>query len=652
MKVGPLPRHTTVDAPRILGMLFEGRSGSEIASACQVSVMSVTNVRKKFIVDAQRYGLMRAAQSQGIGKQVNDLMNLQKWVNGVGGSRVVEKGIEYGGSFEKIKVKPNEVSSWIEGVYEAARGEGLEGDEVGHLLYRFSNVVGESDLGYNETLEAMEEATKKRVEEEARSRELEVDIANHVQVKIKAETDTKAALDSKDLTQEKLAIYVGALSSLKGKVNIDDTVALSNLVKRLVQEKKPYEKILDFYERDLDLDREREEKTARNSDLDKSRQEIDDKVRDTSATLDANRGTIAVLDSWKDAGLNPERGTALMRKVIEYAALNGRSKEDALQMFYSDLEEHWEPALGFTNQYNMQSTKVKTVNSELSNTQELLKQTKRAYDSTTSAVEAKEALNKRGVGDDEIIAWGKTLSECGTDVHSFRDEMNKLGGIKANVKNMRTEELKAKDRLALLESKINAEKITLNSFRTANEAFREHFDSVVNPSLQNIKKKMDEVEAKMLDPETGIEPQMDKIVEKATGKFQDTIDTGVNNASNEMNILIGKVKDNEKDLKKGVDDSITKVDKAVTTWEGDRENTLKEFYELGQGVQRYKILADVLSVIRGEEPDTFKFTYSLVSLLDAVEDYYSKTMPTLRFEVSNLKSQLLKGLKDAQFSIG
>jgi hypothetical protein len=434
-------------------------------------------------------------------------------------------------------------------------------------------------------------------------------------------------------------------------VDIEDTVSLSNLVNRLVQEKQPYDKILEFYKRDLDIEKERKVKTSQNAALDESRLGLETKIRETKATLDANKETVALLNSWREAGLDPARGTALMRKVEEHAALRGLNKGEALTRFYSDLEEHWSPSLGFANEHHMLSGKVGAVKMELSNTQDLLKETKRAYDSTMSAVEAKEALNKRGVGDDELIAWDGVLRESGTDVHSFRDDMKSLGGSKAKVEKMRAEERKTEGQLALLKSQVEAEKVTYNQFIAANIAYRNHFDDILDPLLENVQNKIEEIGARLLDEKTGIEPQLEDAFNDATGRFKTVVDTGVKDVSNEIDTLIGKVKTGETDFDVGVKSSITKVDAAVTKWEGDREKALKEFYELGEGVQRYKVLADVLSVLKGQPPEKIGFTFSFAALLDAISVSYGKTDLHMSLLVRDFRAKLLEDAKHGELSL-
>ncbi len=187
-------------------MLFEGKSGGEIASACNVVEMTVSNVKKAFIQEAERSDLVKAARAHGVSEQVNGLLSLQKRVNGVeGGFSAVEKGIDYAESFEKIKVDPEDVSSWIDEVYKAAVGEGLDGEDVGSLLRRFSEVVGESDLGYKATLGAMEDAKGERIADENKVQELEAEIKRLNLVKAKADSDAKTAIDIRGLTQEKRA---------------------------------------------------------------------------------------------------------------------------------------------------------------------------------------------------------------------------------------------------------------------------------------------------------------------------------------------------------------------------------------------------------------------------------------------------------------
>jgi hypothetical protein len=636
----------------MLRMLFMGYSTRDIARDVGVTAPTVVNVKKDFVRTAERVGLMQGANRYGVAKQVNNLIDLAKNVAGLrGGFSTIESGVEYGKSFEKVNVDPKDVSRFIDKVYDSALEEDLKPNDIGSLLLRFSEVSEESELGFKDAVRAMEDASERRSADESRVHELEAEIRGLEEKKVNANDFAGKALARCSLTEKQLEEYSATLQKLKGKVSFDDVVALSHVVDRMVGEGKPYEEVIAFYGRDVELDAERDEKVREIDSLKQKKQGLTANVEKTTASLESDRATLQLIENWKLAGLSPDRGTALMGKVEELGAGNGLSREEAIDRFHADLREHWEPLLGFTNEHSRVSAKVESSKLELDNLRESLKVTKQAYDSTIAAVRAKEALNKRGVGDDEIVAWDGVLTECGTDLVSFRGEMTKLGGIKRLVGDRRSEVKKAEKQLSDLYSKIFIEEETYNKFRAANEAFGEHFEKVVQPYLYRIEEKMADIEAKLLDEEVGIEPRMESAVKDATTDFKKAVNLKIGEISSEMNTLVEDAKKGQANFDKGVKVSIERVDKSIASWKRDRDESLGRIYELGVEVQKYKNLSDMMKVVNGELPQSIDFALAFITFLDATGKYYGRlNYPEISADVNRLKDKMMREMRDGRLS--
>jgi len=173
-------------------------------------------------------------------------------------------------------------------------------------------------------------------------------------------------------------------------------------------------------------------------------------------------------------------------------ALHGLSIKDSLDWLAKDLEENWEPKLGFEIEKIRRSTELEQVNEKISLAEDKEKLTMEKVRAQEEALRVLEELRKI-VSSSELVEFKKIIVDSGQDVSTFRREVERLGNVTKAVGSVIAKKVGELNKLESSVVTLNAQESKLIDQKRALEGEIHTLSSVAVESIINANNIIHEV---------------------------------------------------------------------------------------------------------------------------------------------------------------
>jgi hypothetical protein len=290
---------------------------------------------------------MSVARSVGVEEQVKDLMNLSQDLRKSGidvsdclaGSVIVKQLRSFG-------VDASSFSDFVSTVYTEATTQNLKPIEFVALCTELKKIKKEAGKSYLEVVD------------EYRSLKESNQVLSGENVRLEKERrENKRVLQQqikeKDTTLETLSWFAETRENLKKfGLEVEDIDDLAVLMQNFKENEYDADRLLEFYSGTMELQTQKQELETDLKSQEQKLRLLKEENKQCEETLEANRELVAAVEDIRSIGLNCERIRGLIEKVIEISSRHGKDKIEALDDFFSNLSEHYEPLLGYKNQIN------------------------------------------------------------------------------------------------------------------------------------------------------------------------------------------------------------------------------------------------------------------------------------------------------------
>ena len=217
--------------------------------------------------------------------------------------------------------------------------------------------------------------------------------------------------------------------------------------------------------------------------LEREEQAIKTKIQELNAELDASAGLQNRARELEKMGFDSEKLQRLRDIIVEIGTKQGQKPDGAIAGFFSDLQGY-DAKLGFEREIQRLGTITETKKLEAENWQAKAERLESQYRNLKEAIDAMQALLKRGVKAEQIVSWNGIVSKLGGP----EELQDKLGQYKSmsELLNARKEEAEAY-RLRLTKAKSQLE--TLEKEKTKIEAA---IDALKVAGLEQVRAMTDE----------------------------------------------------------------------------------------------------------------------------------------------------------------
>ena len=336
--------------------------------------------------------------------------------------------------------------------------------------------------------------------------------------------------------------------------------------------------------------------------LSKGNIEAEKKLETVNRTLQLKTELAGKVTEAEDLGLSPSQLGVIVDSARKAGARHGLGVKDSLERLAKDLEENWEPKLGFEDEKTRLSSELEQVYEKIRFAEDKEKLTVEKVRAHEEALRGLEELRKV-VSSSELVEFKKIIVDSGQDVSAFRSEVRRLGDVseavgsaivkkvaelnklEGSVATLRAQELKLIDQRRALEGEI----ITLSS------------DAIKSIIAANnvIHEVADGLKADFEDPVNGYGARIKSLGDKAMG------DVDV------------ELKSKREELRR----SLESLSGFVTRSANEVESLKKNSWEFGKLVGSSIYLIRLARIINGEQVGTVEGVAAMKMTVDAFTDY-------------------------------
>ena len=198
-------------------LLLNGETSRMIGERLGVTPQTVRNRRDDFVKEAEKIGLMQAADNLGVKEQVEGLIKLASNIKkyDIGLENCIS-GSEISITAKKLNLSDKQLENFMQGIYQYGVTNGLSPERVGDLLTRLQDLHMKTGMDYSDLLEEWE---SKHTEKQR----LEKTITDYKQSILVLENELKNKLDESEATQATLEAYRFTETKLKEyDLDLDD----------------------------------------------------------------------------------------------------------------------------------------------------------------------------------------------------------------------------------------------------------------------------------------------------------------------------------------------------------------------------------------------------------------------------------------------
>lgn len=333
--------------------------------------------------------------------------------------------------------------------------------------------------------------------------------------------------------------------------------------------------------------------------------EAERKLEETNRTLQSRSELIGKLKEAEALGLRPSQLGIIVETARKAGARHGLSIKDSLDWLARDLEENWEPKLGFEDEKTRLSIELEQMNEKVKLAEGKEKRTLERVRTQEEALRGLEELRKI-VSSSELVYFKKIIVDSGQDVSTFCSEVERLGSvtqavgltiqkkvsdlnnIEGRVVTLQAQESKLINQKRILEGEIKTlSSDTVKSIMEANIAIHEVADGL---------------KADFDDPVNGYRARIKSLGDKAV----DDVDV--------------ELKSKREALKK----SLESLSGFITRSTAEVESLKKNSWEIGKLVGSSIHLARLAKIVAGESVGTVEGVATMKMVVDSFTDYLAK----------------------------
>jgi chromosome segregation ATPase len=217
-------------------------------------------------------------------------------------------------------------------------------------------------------------------------------------------------------------------------------------------------------------------------------QAIKTKIQELNAELDASAGLQNRARELEKMGFDSEKLQRLRDIIVEIGTKQGLKPDEAIGRFFSDLRDY-DTKAGFEREIQRLGTITETKKLEAENWQAKAERLESQYRNLKEAIDAMQALLKRGVKAEQIVSWNGIVSKLGGP-EELQDNLGQYKSMSELV-NARKEEVESYElRLTKAQSQLETLEKERAKIEGAIETLREAGLKEVKATTEAIEKQL------------------------------------------------------------------------------------------------------------------------------------------------------------------
>lgn len=296
-------------------------------------------------------------------------------------------------------------------------------------------------------------------------------------------------------------------------------------------------------------------------------------------TITDNQKIVESITEIKALDLSVQNIGELIHKVTEVSSLYDLDKKQALEKFFSNIEDQYEAKLGYENELNRLQARKSRLSDELPHIEANLRRLENVYAEKKGILDKLISLNDRGVTNENLIHWDEILAETEIDLITAKREISQLGGLRQWF------DEKNKDKKKL-EGEIEALTREIDTLKIQKENYEAELKSLTTGALAEAKREIkrlpgiiDDLRRDLLDPETGLKTKSLEMIDDTHDKIQRQLN---------------KKEESWTKLFNEAEEKVEEINSQVN-------QILAAIYEAGKMVGQYKALEPVHRLEAGED---------------------------------------------------
>jgi cell division septum initiation protein DivIVA len=152
------------------------------------------------------------------------------------------------------------------------------------------------------------------------------------------------------------------------------------------------------------------------------------KLEEVNRTIQQKTELVRKVKEAEDLGLRPSQLGVIVETACKAGARHGLSIKDSLDRLAKDLEENWEPKLGFEIDKTRLTSELGQLNEKIRLAEGKERLTMEKVRAQEEALRGLEELRKV-VSSSELVEFKKIIVDSGQDISTFRSEVERLGNV-------------------------------------------------------------------------------------------------------------------------------------------------------------------------------------------------------------------------------
>jgi hypothetical protein len=576
-----------LDSSKALSLLIRGYSARRVADEVGVSNTTVSNLLNEFINKAKEArSILAAAVKYGIEEQVRQLIVLGGVVEEtkVDASETVV-GLRIVKAVKAFGVDSNSVLGFVEAVYKEAMDQTLAAETFVKVAKGMHGMKVEGPKDYV-----------------ALEREVE-DKRNLAESFEKKASEMDEALKRKETTIEELSHFTALRDRLAPRgLDLNDADKAESCLINIAEQGNDPNAVVSLYSKGVGISKKVSEQENRAEDLSKANTNAERKLTETNKILESKTEFARRVKEAEDLGLIPSQLGAVVETARKTGARQGLGIKDSINRLVKDLEENWEPKLGFENEKTRLAVELDQLNEKIKLVEGKERVTQEKIQAQEKALSGLEEL-KEHVSASEIIEFKKVIVDSGNDIPTFRSEIERLGSVTALVNSVKQRKEAEQTKLVAIVTALSAQVSRLVNSKTMLEAEISTLNSEAIKGIREASKTITDVaEGLKLDfeaPETGYKARIQSLGSEAIADMDEEL----------------------RAKRETLRQSIEGLSKFVNRSASDVENLKKNTWDTAKLIGYNTHLTRLAKLVGGEPVETLEALATMKMTVDAFSGY-------------------------------
>jgi hypothetical protein len=463
--------------------------------------------------------VLAAAARYGIEDQVRELIALGGVVEETGvdatkapdGLRIIKTIKEFG-------VDPNGAPGFIENVYKEATDQHLAPETFVKIAKGIHGMKVEGQRDYS-ALERDVEGKRNLAES------FEKKASEYEQKAQVAREQMDEALKRNETTIEELGHFTAVRDRLAPRgLDLNDVDEAENCLANIAEQGNDPAAVVSLYSNGVGLANRIGEQEKKAEALSKANADAERKLVETSRLLESKAELAGRVKEAEDLGLRPSQLSAVVETARKIGARLGLGIKESINRLVKDLEENWEPMLGFEDEKTRLAVELYQLNEKIKLAEWKERVTQEKVRAQEEALRGLDELKKH-VSIGEIIEFKKVIVDSGNDIPTFRSEIERLGSVTALVNSVKQRKEAEQTKLVAIVTALSAQVSRLVNSKTMLEAEISTLNSEAIKGIREASKTITDVaEGLKLDfeaPETGYKARIQSLGKEAIADMDD-----------------------------------------------------------------------------------------------------------------------------------